>query len=147
MWVHCIRISQPTIVYAIRSALPCLYGIMLRAVASRGGGPGCRRHSESKRQWRESRHYKDTQLTIGNTYAWNQLAMEEVRGDNTYHWMKFSDGNAYGWKHGSVHHSDAQSFSRGCYQNRDIQGGTSRGHRPQAVLTMRHGRWKQKQLL
>ena len=66
LWIHFVRRAQPSYIDVSRSDSRRLYGIMLRAVASRRGGPGRRWRQENKRLWRQSRSTLDAEtLTSG----------------------------------------------------------------------------------
>ena len=114
---------------------------MLRAVASRGGGPGCSWHQESKRLWQQSR----PTLSTGNTFHWNPLTVMND-DDDTHNWNQLTSGSTYGWDGGMAELDELPSVSQCGYQNRDTHGGTSRGARSQAAKSRRHDRWQQKQL-
>ena len=141
LWIHFIRRAKPSYMNVSRYDSPRLYGITLRAVASRGGGPGCRWHSESKRLWRQSM----STLPSKNTYDRNPLTETTDDGDNTQ-WNIDTNGFSPERDGHRAELDELQQSSQRGYQNRDTHGGSSRGVRSQAAKSRRHDRWKQKQL-
>ena len=128
LWIHFVRRAQPSYIDVSRSDSHRLYGIMLRAVASRGGGPGRRWRQENKRLWRQSRSTLDVETLTSGIH---------LRRRNTTTTLTIGT---------HLRMVVLQSVSQCGYQNRDIHGGTSSGVRSQAALTRRRDRWKHKHL-
>ncbi len=153
LWLRFFRRNVSYELDTCRKDSPRLYGIVLRSVASRGGGPGSRwtYFQQSKRFWR-SKPYDDslTMESSGQTphiYDWNHLRYRDQYGppddiygnddcDDFFH--SRLDSTAPNW---------AESFGtvQSGYQNRRALRGTHRGWRSQESSVRRFRSWKFKQ--
>ena len=131
LWFHFVRRSKPSYLDVSRLESPRLYRIMLRAVPSRGGGPGCRWHKETTKDCGDSLAQRLTveTLSIGSRLGLTTTTLTigiHLRMDTlTIGTAKMADNE--------VLELDSQCGYRNTHRT------TSRGSRSQAALTRLRG--------
>ena len=151
LWIRYYRRGVTSEAETNRSSSPRLYGMMLRSVASRGGGPGSRwtHFRAASKHWTVrsspiSSTMEHSCNSSTNTYEWNHLNYEWVNPLEDIYDIDDEDDRC-DWSENLEFQGPPLPVQSG-YQDRCALRGTHRGTRSPDALARRFTHWKSKQV-
>ena len=148
LWIKYFRRGSTYEIDTDRSSSTRLYGIMLRSIASRGGGPGSRWTylQAYGRSWKSSARtdISHVQWQLPPIYSIDDLHYDDPGGHDDIYNIDDSD-DIYNMTDLPLSQSAPDHSVQSGYQNRRVLRGTSRGYRSEFSFIRRWSSWRNKQ--